>query len=331
MNPAHAADVSTARPTSDGGLIPVLGISRIARMATGLQLIGAPCSAGAHHAGLELAPDALRRAGLMDRLRRVERTVTDVGDLPGRIFTADPEHPDARNREQVLFACRDVAAAVRRAHTSGQIPVVLGGDCSITVGVVAGCLADYPGELGLLYLDGDADLRTPQTTTAGNFDGMVIAALLGEGDPAYTSLAGSAPMLTPDRMAILGYDDTDIDPRERHLLDPPLHHTTGERLASDPRRFATAARAHVESASSAIVIHFDVDAVDSADLPLANYPHHGKGVPLDTAITVLRILCASSQLAAVVLTEVNPTHDPTGEQLRRYIHGVASALNGNVG
>jgi hypothetical protein len=41
----------------------------------------------------------------------------------------------------------------------------------------------------LLYLDGDADLRTPQTTIPGNFDGMVIAALLGEGDPWYTGLA----------------------------------------------------------------------------------------------------------------------------------------------
>jgi arginase len=56
-----------------------------------------------------------------------------------------------------------------------------GRDCSITAGAVAGCLAQRP-DTGLLYLDGDADLRTPQTTIAGNFDGMVIAALLGEGD-----------------------------------------------------------------------------------------------------------------------------------------------------
>ena len=60
--------------------------------------------------------------------------------------------------------------------------MLVGGDCSITVGAVAGCLAQRP-DTGLLYLDGDADLRTPQTTVAGNFDGMVIAALLGHGDP----------------------------------------------------------------------------------------------------------------------------------------------------
>jgi hypothetical protein len=32
-----------------------------------------------------------------------------------------------------------------------------------------------------------------------------------------------------------------------------------------------------------------------------------------------------------VLTEVNPTHDPTGELLRRYIEGVAASLVGRQG
>ena len=71
------------------------------------------------------------------------------------------------------------------------------------------------------------------------------------------------------------------------------------------------------------------DAVDSADLPLANYPHHGKGLTFDAAVTVLRELCASPAFAALVLTEVNPTHDPRGELLDRYLDGVAAALSSN--
>ena len=206
--------------------------------------------------------------------------------------------------------------------------MLVGGDCSITVGAVAGCLAQRP-DTGLVYLDGDPDLRTPQTTIAGNFDGMVIAALLGEGDPGYTGLAGPVPMLPPQRLAILGYDDGGIDPRERHLLGPPLSHADGRQVAADPAGAAGAARAHVEASAGAIVVHFDVDAVDSADLPLANYPHHGKGLTFDAAVTVLRELCASPAFAALVLTEVNPTHDPRGELLDRYLDGVAAALSSN--
>jgi len=251
--------------------------------------------------------------------------VADTGDLTPRVFTTDPAHPRARNRDAVVQACRDVASATSQAIAAGRIPVLVGGDCSITAGAVAGCLARRP-DTGLVYLDGDADLRTPQTTIAGNFDGMVIAALLGEGDRGYTGLAGAAPMLPPERLAILGYDDGDIDPAERHLLIPPLSYTDGKRVAADPVGAAATARTHVEASAGAIVVHFDVDAVDSADLPLANYPHHGKGLTFGAAMAVLRELCASPAFTALVLTEVNPTHDPAGELLGRYLDGVTAAL-----
>lgn len=294
-------------------------------MTRALTVIGVPCSAGAHHGGLERGPAALRAAGLPDRLRRAGWEVSDAGDLTWRVFTADAAHPRARNQDAVLLACREVADAAGEAIAAGRIPVLMGGDCSITAGAVAGCLAQRP-DTGVLYLDGDADLRTPQTTIAGNFDGMVVAALLGEGDPGYAGLAGTVPMLPPRRLAILGYDESGIDPRERHLLGPPLSHSDGTQVAADPLGAAAAARAHVEASADAIVVHFDVDAVDSADLPLANYPHHGKGLTFDTAMTVLRELCASPAFAGLVLTEVNPTHDPGGELLGRYVDGVVAAL-----
>jgi Arginase family len=157
---------------------------------------------------------------------------------------------------------------------------------------------------------------------------MVVAALLGEGDPGYAGLAGPVPMLPPRRLAILGYDDGDIDPRERHLLGPPLSHADGRQVAADPAGAAATARAHVEASAGAIVVHFDVDAVDSADLPLANYPHHGKGLTFDAAMTVLRELCAGPAFTCLVLTEVNPTHDPGGDLLGRYVGGVTAALAG---
>ena len=294
-------------------------------MIRALTVIGVPCSAGAHHGGLERGPAALRAAGLPDRLRRAGWEVSDAGDLTPRVFTADMAHPRARNREAVLLACREAAGATGQVIAAGRIPVLVGGDCSITVGAVAGCLAQRP-DAGVLYLDGDADLRTPQTTIAGNFDGMVVAALLGKGDPGYVGLARTVPMLSRRRLAILGYDDGDIDPRERHLLGPPLSRADGTQVAADPLGAAATARAHVEASADAIVVHFDVDAIDSADLPLANYPHHGKGLTFDAAMTVLRELCASPAFAGLVLTEVNPTHDPGGELVGRYVDGVTAAL-----
>ena len=94
----------------------------------------------------------------------------------------------------------------------------------------------------------------------------------------YAGLADAVPMLPPQRLAILGYDDADIGPRERYLPGPPLSHADGKHVAADPLGAAAAVRAHVEASAGAIVVHFDVDAVDTADLPLVNYPHDGEGL-----------------------------------------------------
>jgi arginase len=47
-------------------------------------MIGVPSSAGAHHGGQERAPDALRGAGLPDRLTAAGESVQDKGDLRRR-------------------------------------------------------------------------------------------------------------------------------------------------------------------------------------------------------------------------------------------------------
>jgi hypothetical protein len=60
---------------------------------TDWAMIGAPTSAGAHHASQERAPDALRHAGLADRLTAAGEAVRDLGNLPAAPFAVDHDHP----------------------------------------------------------------------------------------------------------------------------------------------------------------------------------------------------------------------------------------------
>jgi arginase len=75
-------------------------------------------------------------------------------------------------------------------------------------------------------------------------------------------------------------------------------------------------------------VHFDVDVVDSGDLPLGNFPHYGSGVRLEQVVRCLRVLVSDPACAALVLTEVNPSYDPDGSLLDLYLGGLASALAG---
>jgi arginase len=292
-----------------------------------VAVIGVPSSAGTHHAGQEQAPAALRAGGFVERLRACGLPVEDRGDLVHEVFAADEMGSTARNLAAVVRVARTVADAVSEALADNALPLILGGDCTITLGVVAGAQRQDP-TAGLLYVDGDADLATPETTGSGVLDAMGIAHLLGLGDTELARLGAGPPMLTDDRLALIGYDESDPETFHAEVLRsrPGLVRFADHQVRADPAGCATAALAALRRHASGLVVHFDVDAVDSRDLPLANYPHYGTGMSLDAAGEVLTVLCGAPTVAAIVLTEVNPSYDPTGQQLARYIDTVAGAV-----
>jgi len=292
-----------------------------------VAVIGVPSSAGAHHAGQDLAPAALRGHGFVDLLAAAGVDVEDRGDVAGEVFAVDYDNPSHRNLGAVVRVARAVAGAVAEARRAGSVAVVLGGDCTITIGVVAGVQRGDP-TAALAYFDGDADLGTPARTRSGILDAMGIAHLLGLADTELARLDGRSPILDDDHLVMLGYDETDPDSFDASVLAarPRLRHIPDHELRADPAGIARQAVAALSSVATSLVVHFDVDAVDSGDLPLGNFPHYGTGVKLDAAGDVLGALCSAPGLAAVVLTEVNPTHDPEGTQTARYVETVTRAL-----
>ena len=290
-------------------------------------VIGVPTSAGAHYAGQERAPAALRKAGLIKALRAAGESVKDSGDLPGAVFAVDHQATGARNLGAVVRVAGQVADAVAAQLQTGRLPLVIGGDCTITLGVIAGFRRHQP-DVGLIYVDGDADLDgTPGSEGSGILDSTGVAHLLGHGTPELAGLAGPAPLLEPARLALVGGDPRETnDAGRRFLADSGVSFQEGPALTADPAGAAARALAAIAPASGPLVVHFDVDTVDSGDLPLANYPHYGSGVLLAQAVTCLQVLRAAPAFAGLVLTEVNPTHDPGGAQLTRYVAAIASAV-----
>ena len=106
---------------------------------------------------------------------------------------------------------------------------------------------------------------------SGILDSTGIAHLLGEGEPELAGLAGQRPLLDGSRLAMLG-----CDPREQteagraFLAARGVSFAEGPELAADPAGAARRALAALGGADP-IVVHFDVDVVDSGDLPLGNF------------------------------------------------------------
>jgi arginase len=281
-------------------------------MTRSWSLIGAPSSAGAHTPGVEKAPAALRAAGLVEALGGV----TDLGDVPGFRWRPDPARRTAQNAPVVARVARDVAAAVAAAPGT---PIVLGGDCTVTLGLVAGV-----GAPALVYVDGGPDLYTPETRPHGNLDAMGLAHLLALPGTS-PEVSGPAPLLTPDRVVVYGDDLPPGDP-ERDLVDKlGLTYVPGAEVHRSAERAATRARAAAEDAAPSFVVHFDVDVLAFADAPFADVPEP-LGLSLAEVGTTLSILAASPRFAGLTVTEVNPDHLPEPADLRPLITMLADAL-----
>lgn len=295
-----------------------------------LTILGVPTSAGAFAPGQEKAPAALREAGLVAALNERGVEVRDLGDSPVWRWRPDPERPHAQHLGAVAEIARATAGRVERALEEGGGPLlVLGGDCSIELGTVAGHLA-RDERIGLVYFDLHPDLNTPLSVTEGTFDWMGMAHALGL-DGAAPELAGigpRTPLLDDDQVLFLSYGPQQARPFEldamvrRGLAGIPV-----DEVAGAPERAAERVLTGFAARFQRLLVHFDVDVLDFNDTPLSEEAVRGDGLTLDAAMRALKVLVASERLSALTVTELNPLHgDEEGRSLRRFVDRLADCL-----
>ena len=276
-------------------------------MTTRIGLAGVPTSAGSHNPGQEDAPAAWRAVGVMEALMSAGADVRDYGDLAAHPFQPGPTVAGARDLDRVVEVCRQTAALVESICQDGRRPLILGGDCTVTLGVVAGLQGHE--DLGLIYFDGDADLATPASNPSGVLDTMGMTHLVGRGVDAFKTIGISGVALPAGHIVLFGFDPAELDNQEwTQLLLDGLHSLPAPVVRRAPLQAATEALAHLRGCSRYLV-HFDVDVLHTGLFPLANYPHFN-GLSLEEVGACLDRFLERPQCAGLVVTEVNPHHDP---------------------
>jgi arginase len=295
---------------------------------TRLRLIGVPSSAGAHAPGVERGPARLRAAGLAESLAAAGVAAFDAGDLPVSLFATIAAPSGARNLPAVLEVADQVAVAVAAARADGDIAVLLGGDCTLVLGAVAGLRTQEQAssEVGVFYLDGDADLDTPQEGW-GVLDSCGVAHLLGDGDPQLAALRPDGPLLDAASLVLFGFHPAQLSPGQWRRF--ASHGLYGVPVSDMPPGTAgsRAIRALARLRNKrALLCHLDVDVIDYASFPLADCPRYHGGLTLADTFDALRTAAGHPGLACLTLTEVNPDHDPTGELSQQLVSRWTAAI-----
>jgi arginase len=291
-----------------------------------LTVVGAPTSAGSYAAGQESAPRVLREHGIVDRLRSRGREVVDAGDGPLQVWSPDHAHPFAQNFEAAAEAIRAVAVMVGDALDEDADVLVLGGNCTIALGVMSALIARDPGS-ALVYVDRHFDLNTPASTIDGALDWMGMACAFDLlSDPPDFGFP-RVPLLTPEQLLYVGAHPAPATEWEvRQVESLGLAWRSNEALARDPEGEAEAIRSWIRGRLFAL--HLDLDVLDFTDLPLAeNTDGRNSGPSLDAVTTVLAAGCSDQGFRVLSIGELNPSRaGGTPDAVPRFIEALVAAL-----
>lgn len=259
-----------------------------------IAVIGAPYDGSVTHArGAALAPVELRalsadcwpfsERGLDLRALRIR----DLGDAP-----VDNDDPQA-TQEALRQAVRPVVQA-------GAIPLVLGGDHSITSGVVAGLVGERP--LGVLWLDAHADLMDRYKGLAGREESRWNHA-------CPLRRICELPQVGPERVLVVGLRDP-MEEEIAYIRDRRVEVIWAHELARlSPGEVAARVHRRLGGLAGGVYISLDIDLLDPAAAPGTGTPVPG-GPPTRYLFDLIHALGQPPlRIAGLDLVEVAPPLD----------------------
>jgi arginase len=290
-----------------------------------IEVFGVPFNSAGRTDGVARAPEALRRAGLIDAIAAAGIDVADRGDIDLPL-PAEERDPESRviGVVSLVTMVRAVREAVEASRRRGAFPLVIGGDCP----VILGCLSAPPGmrRPGLLFVDGHEDAWPPDTSTTGEAADMELGWLLGlHTNSLPPDLRAVVTVLDRSRVVVVGARDV------QELTDAGVESVGAVVRVVRPEEIAYSAGNAGRDFATELGrdgewwLHVDLDVLAIESLDAVDYPQPGG---LDwNALTQLTVGALSGpRPVGWDLTIYNPDLDPTRHGARSIVRYVTDAV-----
>lgn len=278
-------------------------------MKKDISIIGVPMALGQNRYGVDLGPEAIRYAGLSDKLKQLNYNIFDLGNI-------DIERPEKlepitkgklRHLEEIVEASSKLAQTVEREVELERFPLILGGDHSIAIGTLAGLHRHYEN-LGVIWFDAHGDVNTAETSPSGNIHGMPLAVSLGNGHPNLTEIMSKDAKVKPENVVLIGARD--LDDGEKDLLKR-LNikvYTMNEVNRYGMAQVIEETINYLKERTDGVHLSFDLDALNPQEAPGVGTPVKG-GVTFRESNLALQMLFEANLITSAEFVEVNPLLD----------------------
>ncbi len=289
-----------------------------------IQIIGVPSDLGAGRRGVDMGPSAIRYARLSEEIHSLGMACEDWGNLDVILAEKAKEgRPNLRHLESVVDVSGRVRSEVIESLKEGAMPLLLGGDHSLSIGTLA-AICERWKRPGVLWVDAHGDFNTPETTPSGNIHGMALAVGTGRGAPELLKLF-EGKFVDPSRVALIGARSLDAEERELLRDSGVAVFTMYDIDRRGLHRVLDEALRQVSAGTDGVHVSFDMDVIDPNFAPGVGTPVLG-GLSYREAHLLMESVSESELMRSLEVVEVNPILDERNQTGRLAVELIASAL-----
>jgi arginase len=264
--------------------------------------------------GVKHLPDALRKAGLVERLG-----ARNAGRVESAPYAPGPNTETGfRNGPAIAKFSEDLAARLAPVLDRQEFALVLGGDCGILLGPALAL--KQRGRYGLAYIDGHDDFSYAREYDKyhGRFaaGGLALGLVTGHGPDALVDLKDGKPYVRVEDAVQIGLSrvpsDTQFAVTESFEKSGIKAVTVEDIDRRGARTAAAEARAFLDAApTQGFWIHLDADVLDGKIMPAVDSPND-RGITFVQLKEILSVLLASPMAVGLEITIFDPDLDPDG-------------------
>lgn len=278
-----------------------------------IQLISAASILGLKPSGVEKLPESLLANGLAAELNCVYPGI-EIPLLNDAYSATRDGQTGCLNPEALQSFSLSLGSKIKDSLRNNSFPVVLGGDCTILLGILSALKSI--GLYGLLFCDAHADFYEPEKSITGEVADMELAIVTGRGPEILTNLDQQKPYVQEQHIIHIGqrdqdetikYHSQDIRNTKIHCFDYYKIHNEGIAATIDSI-LNEIDGIKVES----FWLHFDTDVISDNENPAVDYRLPG-GLSSDDCTSLLQALISTDRIAGMSVTIFNPTLDEDGK------------------
>ncbi len=293
-----------------------------------VQIIYVPSSVGANMPGSELAPEILVANGLLPRIADLDLNIEDPITLLDKRYSFNENSSLEEKLTLVNSINRKIANQVKNTIKSEKIPLLIGGDHTVTVGATAGFIESRTTdqEVGLIMFGAFANFNTISSSKSGNLHGLTLAACINS--ESELNLVKNR-VLHQENVVLIGVRDLEKAERQ-HLQNSQINIFTMEKIDYlGMRETMNQVLAGLRHCNGGVHVSFAMDVLSPEQAPGVSLPVEG-GLNLREVHLALEMLYSSKLVASVDFVEFNPERDNNNITAQRALSLICTILGKKI-